>query len=122
MTLKEAVGVNAFCIDNETGERVEHRELYSRIIELLGGLDAVIPFIPFSRFAIKDMLQKDEHMNFRMDLWDRASGFNCRFADCYYIGGGITRLYAKAKITEFSCSDGVCILKEAARQWADREE
>ena len=122
MNLKEAVGVTSLYIDKETGEEVGHREFYSRVIDLFGGLDAVIPFIPFSLASIKNMLLIDEHMNIRMDLWDRASGFRCQYADCWFIGGGITPLYDKAKITAFSCSDGVCILKEAARQWAEREE
>jgi hypothetical protein len=120
MNLKEAVGVTSLYIDKETGKEVGHREFYSRAIKLLGGLDKVIPFIPFSLIEIKDMLKKDEHMNFRMDLWDAASGFRCQLANCWFVGCGITPLYNKAKITAFSCSDGVCILKEAARQWAER--
>lgn len=123
MTLQEAVGVNAFHIDNETGKKVEHRELYSRIIELLGGLDVVKMFIPFSLIQIREALQKDEHLNnLPMDKWDRASGFHCKGSHCTFIGGGITRLYGKAKITAFSNAEGVCILKEAARQWVEREE
>ena len=122
MTLKEAVGVDAFCIDNETGKKVEHREFYSKVIELLGGLDVVKMFIPFSLIQIREALPKDKNLNnLPIDKWDRASGFHCKGSHCTFIGGGITNLYGKAKITAFSNSDGVCILKEAARQWAERE-
>ena len=122
MTLNEAIGVNSWRVEESTGKKLEHREFYSRVIELLGGLNAVIPFIPFSLETIKLMLERDEHMNSCMDEWIKASGFHANGSSCTFIGGGIVHLYRKAKITAFSCSEGVCILKEAARQWAEREE
>ena len=124
MNLKEAVGVTNLYIDKETGKEVGHREFYSRVIEFLGGLDAVIPFIPFSLTAIKEALPKDEHLNnLSIRRWDEASGFSFdgRYGRRLLTGGGIVHLYNRAKITAFSNADGVCILKEAARQWAERE-
>ena len=41
------MGVKCANIDIETGEQLSHREIYGRAIERLGGLDTVIPHIPF---------------------------------------------------------------------------
>ena len=121
MTLKEKIGVTNGNVD-VTGMVLDHSEIYTRAIEALGGLDAVIPYIPFSLPGIQEALKSDLHLNnLSMEKWDRASGFICNRGDCNFIGGGIWRLYHKAGITGASNAEGVCILKEAARQWAERE-
>lgn len=124
MTFSEAINIKNANIDTNTGEVVSHKEIYTRAINLCGGLDAVIPLIPFSLSQIKEALKTDEHLNnLSMDRWDRASGFKSgRQGSMTFIGGGVWHLYHKVEIHAASCAQGVCLLKEAARQWAEREE
>lgn len=122
MTLKEAIGVKVD-IDIKTGKRLSHSEVYGRAIKLLGGLDEVAKFVPFSVKIIKEKLKEDPNLNNTdMRRWDAASGFVCHGTKCELIGGGIWKLYQQHGIDTASNSDGVCILKEAARQLAEREE
>lgn len=122
-TFEEAVNIKHLNIDAITGEKISHREIYTRAINVCGGLDIVIPYIPFSLSAIVDALKTDENLN-NLDLerWEKASGFQRgRQGSMIHIGGHIWDLYRKAGITSASCSQGVCLLKEAARQWAERD-
>ena len=80
-------------------------------------------FIPFPVETICEKLKSDPHLNNTdMSKWDAASGFVCRGAGCKLIGGGIWALYSKYGINAASKSDGVCVLKEAARRLVEREE
>lgn len=123
MTIQEAIGVKCCDIDAKTGERLSHSDIYGRAIEFLGGLDEVARFIPFSMETIRKRLKSDTNLNnTAMGPWDTASGFKCKGGDCRFIGGGIWELYRKHGINAASNSEGVCILKEAARRLAEREE
>lgn len=122
MNCYEAVGVKCCNIDVATGERLSHEAVYGRIIEVLGGLDAVWKYVPYSLEKIRKAIVKDPHLNnLPMTNWDRASGFYCRGGNCKFIGGGIWELYRKAGINSASNATGVCILKEAARRMVERE-
>lgn len=122
MTLKEAIGVQVD-IDIKTGEKLTHSEIYGRAIEFLGGLDEVARFVPFPVETIRKRLKSDPHLNnTAMSKWDVASGFDCRCGDCKFIGGGIWALYRQHGINSASNSNGVSILKEAARRLVEREE
>lgn len=109
-TFSEAINIKNANIDTITGEVVSHKEIYTRAINACGGLDAVIPYIPFTLAEIKKALEHhDEHLNtLRLATWDfgseRVRGL----------------CYRKAGITYMSVSQGVCLLKEAARQWATK--
>ena len=120
-TFSEAINIKSANIDTITGETISHRDIYTRAINLFGGLDAVIPYIPFTLEQIKQALETDEHLNnLPMARWDSASGFTSgRQGNVVFIGGGVWRLYSKAGINAASNSQGVCLLKEAARQWAE---
>ena len=104
MTINEA-------IDIKSVSEVSHEEKYTRLINAVGGLDAVIPCIPFSLIHIKQALENhDEHLNtLPLKTWDFS-------ADAYVKD----LMYRKARITCSSLSERVCLLKEAARQWAER--
>ena len=130
MTLREAIGVHRCDIDIKTGEKLEHSEIYGRAIDLLGGLDMVAQYIPFSVETIREALKTDPHLNNTpMRLWDLAAGFQCgvfgnayrRHYECRPTGGGLWYLYRAHGVTGVSCAEGVCILKEAARRLAVRE-
>lgn len=111
MTLEQAINIRNCDIDITTGEQLTHSEIYTRAINLLGGLDAVIPLIPFSLEKIKTALENhDEYLNtLRLTTWD-FGGISVK-DKLYHVGVNI-----------ISRSQLVCILKEAARQWAEREE
>lgn len=131
MTLHEAIGVKMANIDARTGEELTHSEVYGRAIDFLGGLDAVAPFIPFPVEVIREKLKTDKALNNTpIRAWDVAAGFQCGVFgnnhrmqyDCRPTGGGLWYLYRQHGITGASCSDGVCVLKEAARRLVEREE
>lgn len=98
-----------------------HREQYHRAIQKLGGLEAVIPFIPFSHKNIVRALQDgDEHLNsLPLAAWDSASGFVSRNANVFAVGSELWSLLASFDITSYSNAQLVCLLKEAAREWAE---
>ena len=104
MTINESIGIKSI---NE----VSHEEKYTRLINAVGGLDAVIPCIPFSLIQIKNALEHhDEHLNtLPLKTWDCAANYAQNL------------MFQKARITCSSLSERVCLLKEAARQWAKRE-
>lgn len=127
MTFGEFLGVKCGDIDIETGKQMSHRDIYRRAIERFGGLEKLKPFIPFSLDEIRKAIPEDEHLNnLPMRKWDFASGFNVSYSDKYGLmvipnGGGIWNLYRKHGITSASNSQGVCLLKEAAKEWAEEE-
>lgn len=122
MTLKEAVGVRVD-VDVKTGQRLTHSEVYGRIIDYLGGLEAVAPYIPFELPYLREKLKRDPWFNNTdMSKWDVAAGFRCCRSDCFATGGGLWALYRSHGITSASCSDGVSLLKEAARRLCEVPE
>ena len=122
MTLKEAVGVRVD-VDVKTGQKLSHSEVYGRIIDFLGGLEAVAPYIPFEIPYLREKLKRDPWFN-NTDLskWDAATGFRRSFGGGFYVSGGLFDLYRKHGITSVSCSDGVSLLKEAARRLCEQPE
>lgn len=110
MTFTEALNLKNCNIDIATGKSISHEEIYTRAINACGGLDAIIPLIPFSLESIQQALANgDEYLN-TLSLITWSSEHNIR---------GLC--YRKMKINCMSLSQGVCLLKEAARQWALRE-
>ncbi len=122
MTLHEAIGVKNCDIDTITGEKLTHSEVYGRAIELLGGLDVVARYVPFPVEVLREKFKDDPAFNNTpIRAWDRASGFVCGVSECRLIGDGIWDLYRKHGINCASSSDGVCVLKEAARRLVEKE-
>lgn len=122
MTFSEFIGIKCADIDIETGEKMEHRAIYRRAVERFGGIDAIKPLIPFTKVQIKEALANgDEYLNsLPISKWDEASGFYCNGAKCTSMfRAPIWRLYGKNRVTSASNSQGVCLLKEAARMWAE---
>lgn len=104
MTINEVIGIKSI-------SEVSHEEKYSRLIDVCGGLNAVIPYIPFSLDSIKRALEHhDEYLNtLPLKTWDFAAE---RVKDLMWL---------KAHITCSSLAERVCLLKAAARQWVERE-
>lgn len=120
-SLSEAINIKMADIDRDTGEKLSHEEVYTRAINVLGGLDEVLKYVPFTLEELTEAYKKDPHFNnLPMKKWDEASGFICRESSCTPTKTGIWWLYLRHGIDRISNSQGVCILKEAARQWVER--
>ena len=123
MTFSEFIGVHNATIDIDTGVELSHQYIYRRAITRFGGLKVIKPLIPFSLEEIKEALAKgDEHLN-TLDIrkWDSAAGFSIKGNDCAIMPSPIWNLYRQNHVTSASCSQGVCLLKEAARWLAERK-
>ena len=95
-----------------------HEDYYRKIIEHLG-VDEVRTCIPFDLKTLIEAYKEDERLNnLSIKKWDFAAGFiphKQDAADVLHIGSKLTKLYNKIGVTCYSCSDGVCILKQAAK-------
>ena len=125
MTFDEAINIHKCNIDITTGQAISHTEKYTRAINLLGGLDVIIPYIPFTLAHIQKAVKEDENLNnLSAHMWSLSAGFKWTITHGAHnyipVNAGLWHLYRKAGITSASCSEGVCLLKEAARQWAER--
>ena len=58
--------------------------------------------------------------NTGLGLWQNAAGYTAGNPECFF--GGIWMLYRQNDIDVASCTQGVCILKEAARTLIERGE
>lgn len=130
MTLQEATNIIQCDKDKTTGEKLTYEEIYTRAINALGGLRAVIPYIPFTYDEIKEALQKDKDLNnLRLTTWDVAVGEITPFTylrttrdDIIIKTNRQLKHLCKAKRINISAAEGVSILKEAARQWVEITE
>ncbi len=123
MDIDKAIRVHRGNIDMDTGERLSHSEIYGRIIDKLGGVDAVWKCVPFTLEQVQQALKTDEHLNnLPMKKWDIASGFRCFICKgkelVKPIPSQLRGMLLKAGINCYSNSQGVCILKECARRKA----
>lgn len=95
-----------------------HEEYYRTIIDALGK-DQVRACIPFSLPQLIIAYQDNTSFNtLPLHIWDRASGFLTSprgSANVTHLGNPLTWLYNTIGVDSYSNSDGVCILKQAAR-------
>lgn len=124
MNFREFICLDSHDRDRKTGKMVEHREKYRRIIEKLGGISAIQPYIPYSVEELREAYKKDAYFNsLSMRNWDIASGFWTSLGNCERIHGApILRLYARHGVTLVSNAESVCVLKEAARMLVEAAE
>ena len=98
---------------------VEHSKKYTFLVNFLG-YEQVKKCIPFTIAEIKNALAEDEHLNnLTLEKWDCAAGFRQSGWNMYRVYAPLIDLYKNKHITCFSCAEGVCILKECARMWAE---
>lgn len=115
MDVFEAVGVTGLYKDIVTGKELSHEEVYDRIIERLGGLYAVLLYIPFEIAEIREALKTDENLNnLPLKTWDYAAGFAVDGPYARPTFNNLWKLYRAHGINAASASQGVCILKRAA--------
>lgn len=110
--------------DLTTGENLNWHQYMTRVVNKLG-FEEVKKCIPFTLEEIKKALPKDEYLNnLAMKKWDNASGIwvNDRTGDRGILHGApLLQIYRKHGIDSFSQSNGVSILKTAARMWVEQE-
>lgn len=63
MTLEQACGIVCNTVDKRTGRELDHREIYVRYIDYLGGLDKVKPYIPFELDYLAPKYREDPLLN-----------------------------------------------------------
>lgn len=101
---------------------VPHDEKYEAIVKAIGYED-VKRCIPYNLERLKKEFEKDKYMNgTRIEEWNKAAGFICKYGNAKYVGSMLTALYRRIGVDTFSCSDGVCILKCCARMWIKESE
>lgn len=127
MNLKEFARVDSLYRDLDTGVEIPWRDYMSRVIEKLG-IDNVASYIPFELDYLKEKYKEDVHFNNTpIRIWDAASGFipmmhnKTKMQAYHHFRMGIADLFVHNGITCFSPSDGVCVLKEAARRLCESD-
>lgn len=123
MNLRQFANVDSFCRDLDTGKEVPYREYMRRVINQLG-LENVKRYLPFDIEFLKEKFEEDVYFNNTpIQAWDYAAGFipyidkktktreYKQTSTLFDLGG----LFVKNGITCFSPSDGVSVLKTAAR-------
>ena len=127
MILKEFAGVDSFYRDIETEREISHTEYMHRIIDKLG-LENIARHIPFDIDCLKEKFKRDKHFNnTAMQVWDVAAGFiphidrKTHTLEYNQSHSGLAYLFIANRITCFSVSEGVSVLKEAARILCERE-
>lgn len=97
----------------------DHREYYGSIVKALG-FTQVASCVPYDIETLDRAYRKDKAFNnLSLKSWDAASGFRSEGINCIFIGSKLTDLYRKHGVNVFSNSDGVCILKECAREMVE---
>ncbi len=95
-----------------------HREKYGRAVSDIG-LDNIRNMLPWDKKELVDAYAKDEHFNcLPLKEWDRIAGYyeNSRTGELFSHRSLLKDLLYKAGVNYFSCSECVCVLKEAALQ------
>lgn len=122
MNLKEFANVDSFNRDLDTGEEISWHDYMGRVIEKLG-IENIKRYIPFNLVYLKEKLKEDIHLN-NIDIryWDYATGCipvintKTKVQTWHHTRYGLGGLFIANGITCFSPSDGVCVLKEAAKR------
>lgn len=98
---------------------VPYKEKMKFLINYLG-YEQVKRCIPFTITEIKNAIVKDEHLNnLPLKEWDKASGLVSVAEKVVQVPSLLIDLYRQRGINAFSQAQGVCILKECARMWAE---
>ena len=121
MNLKQFANVDSLYRDLDTGKEVPWCDYMHRIIDKLG-LENIKPYIPYELWYLREKLKADVNLNnTELIMWDGAAGFvpvlnrTTRIEEYKRLSHGLAYLFVCNGITCFSPSEGVCVLKEAAR-------
>lgn len=99
-------------------------QFYDAVIEKLGGVTAVRPYIPFGNEILQAAYEKDRNFNTDktpLRAWDNATGIELPAGQSTVrpkiTGRGLTRLLMANDIDSVSEAECVCILKRTAERW-----
>ena len=100
---------------------------YRTAVNKLGGPEQLKHYIPFDMETLRKSYQEDEHFNTTltpMKKWDMATGIQVQqdqvVREAVATGGGIWPLLNRHGINWMSQSQGVCLLKTAARMLVEK--
>lgn len=99
-----------------------HDETYDKVIDALGGLDAVKPYIPYGMAELETAYKKDHNFNtLPLKKWDEAGGYSNGSSTSMggkydATGKGLWPLLRQHGITWSTSSWNVCLLKRAAER------
>ena len=121
MNLQEFAHVDSLYRDLDTGMQVAWNDYLRRIVNKLG-FENVTKYIPFGYATLQEKYEEDENFNnTELTEWLYAAGFksyiNCKTQEetIFQLRRGLAAMFTKNGITCFSPSEGVSVLKEAAR-------
>lgn len=109
MTLNEFANVDSFCRDLDNGNELDWHDYMARIITKLG-IENIKLYIPFDMDTLMKHFRKGDicFNNIQLKDWDIAAACMVPLLHCN-------------RITCYSLSERVCILKETARILCERE-
>lgn len=100
-----------------------HDTFYDAVIDYLGGLDAVAPFVPATKEEIVHALSTENKLNsIPLKKWDAAAGFEFCGIKCERRTNDFQILLLTNGIRVYSPSECVCLLKRAAERIAKTKE
>ncbi len=103
---------------------VIHEEKYKKAVTDIG-FDKIRSILPWSDEQLVDAYKADKHFNsIKISEWDRIAGYHedRKTGALTSYNSPLKDWIYKAGIDYFSCSELVCILKEAAREAVERKE
>lgn len=100
-------------------KNLSHDQIYDRIIDALGGPEALRQYLPRPVPELSDTFARDRNLNsIPLGEWDAAAGFIHTGARngwrVYVPSGGVWPLLSAHGVTWSSASQNVCLLKRAA--------
>ena len=121
MNIKEAIGIVNYDKDAITGEEVSFEEQYNRLIDFLGGTNAVMKYVPLTKEQIQKALTEDKNLNnIPLQNWDRWAGFKAFGSKIEWkLDKSLRDLFRIKGITFYSPSQLVSTLKQAACRYAE---
>lgn len=106
--IRKFVGIDSYN-KRPDGTEMEHEEIYSAVVNAIG-LENCIHLIPATKEKVVKALKTDRYMNnIQIKEWDDQHRL---------VVGELVRI----GINSISEADTVCVLKQAARMWAERED
>jgi hypothetical protein len=93
------------------GSEMDHRQKYGKLVWDAGWYGKFLPWIPATKEELREALAEDGHLNsIPLKEWDKGAS-------------AVARIMADTLgINSLTLAECVCILKEAARQWAEDED
>lgn len=121
MNLKEFANVDSFYRDLDTGREIKWEDYMHRVIGKLG-LENIRPYLPYNIEHLQERFKSDENFNnTKLEHWETCAGMvrninrNTKVLEYIPTKDGLSAVFLRNGITCFSVSDGVCVLKEAAK-------